>query len=274
MASTSPVVSQSLKKELHRRYSNREIKTKRVLQIWIAKKTNPMNPGRAVTWEEKGETWYTWVTQMFHFLQALLCFGKVLKIPSFFFFIFLFFFLLSFSFFFLFNNNRTCVSKKSLPHRCEKSNATTSLSQLCHTPCFKVGYWLSAQVFLQGTLKNLWGEECFASPSWFYLLSSPILLFICILLAPKFTGQSQLAAAKEALGPMQAFLTSGLLSHHCCRRTFPNYILLPHRHPRATDMACHDMGRFGSGGQAQGAAHVAINLFVSSWGDWTTNKCI
>lgn len=48
---------------------------------------------------------------------------------------------------------------------CENSNATTSLSQLCHTPCFQVGYWLSAQVFLQGTLKNLLGEECLASPS-------------------------------------------------------------------------------------------------------------
>lgn len=55
MASTSPVVSQSLEKELHRRYNNREIKIKRVLQIRIAKKTNPTNPSRAVTWEEKGK---------------------------------------------------------------------------------------------------------------------------------------------------------------------------------------------------------------------------
>lgn len=86
MASTSPVVSQSLEKELHRRYSNREIKTKIVLQIRRAKKTNPANPGRAETWEEEGETRYSLsarVTQTFHFLWALLlCFGKVPKGPS------------------------------------------------------------------------------------------------------------------------------------------------------------------------------------------------
>lgn len=149
MASTSPVVSQSLEKELHRRYSNREIKTKRVLQIWIAKKTNPTNPGRTVTWEEKGEMWYTWVTQMFLFLRALLYFGKVLKVPS-----FIFFF-------------SSTITEHVLAKRVYHTDVwkqwchNSSVSAVSHT----VGYWLSARVFLQGTLKNLQGEECFASSS-------------------------------------------------------------------------------------------------------------
>lgn len=62
----------------------------------------------------------------FLFLQALLYFGKVLKIP----------FFIVFCFFFFFSSTITehMLAKKSTTQMCENSDDTTTLSQLCHTP--------------------------------------------------------------------------------------------------------------------------------------------
>lgn len=178
MASTSPVVSQSLEKELHRRYSNREIKTKKVLQIWIAKKTNPTNPGRAVTWEEKGEMWYTWVPQMFLFPTGPALLWKGTEDTIFLFFYYFF----SFS---LYNNNRMYLSgKNSLPHRCVKTVMPQLLCLSCVTHPGLLA--LGSGVFARYLEKSA-GRRVFCLSFLFCLLSRPILLFICIVLAPKFT---------------------------------------------------------------------------------------
>lgn len=264
MASTSPVVSQSLEKELHRRYSNREIKTKRVLQIWIAKKTNPMNPGRAVTWEEKGETWYTWVTQMFHFLQALLCFGKVLKIPSFFFFLL---------FFFLFNNNRTCVSKKSLPHRCVKRVMPQLLSLSCVTLFQSRSLALGSGVFARYLEKSV-GRRVFCHSFLILFAFQPDFTFYLYCARSHIYWLEPAGSSQRSSRARANFSHLGALVPSPLREDPPQ---LPPASSQASQSYWHGMpwhGMLWEQRAGPGCSTCSNYLFVTSRGDWTANKCI
>lgn len=126
--------------------------------------------------------WYTWVPQMFLFPTGPALLWKGTEDTIFLFFYYFF----SFS---LYNNNRMCLSgKNGLPHRCVKTVMPQLLCLSCVTHPGLLA--LGSGVFARYLEKSA-GRRVFCLSFLFCLLSRPILLFICIVLAPKFTVKQQ-----------------------------------------------------------------------------------
>lgn len=99
-------------------------------------------------------------------------------------------------------------------------NVRTSLSQLCYSPCFKVGYWLAAAgVFLQGALQD-YGRRvfCFSFFLIFFTFQTNFAFYLYCLRSQIYwqaIARASWQQPKKLLGPRKLFSSRGYCPTSC-----------------------------------------------------------